>query len=144
MALPLPLRILNVLGFLLFATFSWVQRNDIDPKIYYHPSSLDAAQWLLFYGLIAVLFLVVLFRPFPRWLLIVAGLSCLIEMGRSAPGLWENLFGDRPFTMMQESMAGDDPRVELTREFFGALLAFSAVVLLWWERKRILPRSAAA
>ena len=138
MKLPLPLIVLNVAGFTIFELFAWVQRNDIDPAVYYHPSSLDAALWLLFYALISVLFLVVLFKPFPRWLLVVAGLACLIELGRSAPGLWENLFGERSFTMMQQSMSGDDPRVELSREFFGALIALGAVVLLWWERQLIL------
>lgn len=136
MKVPLPLKVVNTVGFVLFALFAWVQRNDIDPEIYYHPSSLDAAMWLLFYLLIAVLFLVVLVKPFPRWLLVVAGLACLIELGRTAPGLWENLFGERDFTMIQKSMSGDDPRVELSREFFGALLALGAVGLLWWERAR--------
>jgi len=143
MKAPLHLKILNVAGFLLFALAAWLQRNDIDPEVYYHPSSLDAALWLLFYALIAGLFLVILFKPFPRWLLLVAGLACLIELGRTAPGLWENLFGERSFTMMQQSMSGDDPRVELSREFFGALLALAAVGLLWWERGRFYDRKAA-
>jgi glucan phosphoethanolaminetransferase (alkaline phosphatase superfamily) len=136
MRAPLPFTILNGFGFLAFAFFAWVQRNDIDPEIYYHPSSLDATLWLLFYALIAVLFVVVLFKSFPKWILIVAALACFIEMGRTAPGIWENFFGDRPFTMMQTSMSGDDPRVELSREFFGALIALGAVALLWWERAK--------
>lgn len=142
MNLPLPLKILNVFGILLFAYFAWVQGNDIDPEIYYHPSVIDAALWLVFYGLIAVLFGVVLFRPFPKWLLIIAALACLIEAIRTAPGLWENLLGDQPFTMVGRSMSGDDPRVELTREFFGSLIALGAVVLLWWERHKFAGASS--
>lgn len=136
MNLPLPLKILNVLACLLFGVFSYVQRNDIDPDKYYHPSSLDAALWLCFYAFIAVLFLVLIFRPVPKWIFLLAALTCLIELGRSAPGLWENLFGDRSFTMLGTSMSGNDPRVELSREFFGAFLALAGVVLLWWERRK--------
>jgi hypothetical protein len=33
-------------------------------------------------------------------------------------------------------MSGDDPRVELTREFFGALIALSGVGVLWWELRK--------
>ena len=136
MKLPLPVKILNVLGFLLFALFAWVQYNDIDPEIYDHPSSLDAAGWLLFYGFVAVLFLLLLFKAFPRWLLLIALVAGFIQIGRTLPGTWENFFGDRPFTMTQNSMSAADPRVELTREFFGGLIALAGIVVLWWERKK--------
>ena len=63
--------------------------------------------------------------------------------GRTVPGLWENLFGERPFTMTQTSMSSSDPRVELTREFFGALIALGALAFLWWEQRRwSAPRAA--
>ncbi|NNC90082.1 MAG: hypothetical protein HKN82_16615 [Akkermansiaceae bacterium] len=136
MILPTPLKILNVVGFLLFAVFAFFQYNDIDPEIYYKPSGLDATLWLLFYALIAVLFLVLIFRPVPRWLLIAATLACVFEMVRTGPGLWQNLFGEGSFTMTQTSMSADDPRVELTREFFGALIALAGVGVLWWELRR--------
>ena len=136
MNLPTPLKIVNILGFLLFGVFAFFQYNDIDPAIYYKPSGLDATLWLLFYALIAVLFVVLLFRPVPRWLLIIAAVACIVEMARTAPGLWNNLFGDGSFTMTQASMSAEDPRVELTREFFGALIALAGVAVLWWESIR--------
>ena len=46
----------------LFGTFAWVQINDIDPAIYHEPSSLDALLWFSFYLLIAILFVVSVFR----------------------------------------------------------------------------------
>jgi len=49
----------------------------------------------------------------------------------TAPGLWDNLFGDQPATMAKESMSAADPRVELTREFFGALIALLGVLYQW-------------
>ena len=136
MNLPFSLKTLNVLACLLFTVFSCVQYNDIDPDTYYHPSSLDAALWLGFYALIAVLFVGILFVRVPNGIFLLTALACLIELGRTAPGLWENLFGEKDFTMMATSMSGSDPRVELSREFFGALIALAAVGLLWWERSK--------
>ena len=137
MNLPLPFRIFNGIAVLLFAAFAFFQYNDIDPTVYHRASSLDAALWLGFYALIAILFALSLFqKAAPRWLLLTGGLACLVEMGRTGWGLWINLFGEKDFTMMQYSMSAEDPRVEVTREFFGALLALTAVALLWWERRR--------
>lgn len=131
-----PLVAVNVVLAILFSLFAWLQRNDIDPAIYYHPSVIDATAWLLFYLLIAALLIVILFRPLPRWLLIVAAVACFIEMGRSGPGLYANLFGDESFTMTQVSMSAADPRVELSREFFGALLALAGVGWLFYQNRR--------
>ena len=39
--------------------------------------------------------------------------------------------------MTQVSMSANDPRVELTREFFGALIALFAVLSQFWQNKRI-------
>lgn len=142
MNLPIPLKILNVVCVLLFALAAFAQANDIDPEVYYHASSLDAALWLAFYALIAVLFGWALFKPFPKWLLVIAAIACVIEMLRSGPGLWENLFGDQDFTMMGHSMSGNDPRVELSREFFGALIALIGVGVLWWELRRYSRKAA--
>ena len=136
MKLPVPVKVLNILGALLFALFSWVQYNDTDPAVYDRPSALDAWLWLLFYALIAILFVWILFKPLAKWVLIVAAVACLVEMGRTAPGLWDNLFGELPFNMTQVSMSAADPRVELTREFFGALISLVAVGFLWWESRK--------
>lgn len=120
----------------LFAVFAWFQRNDIDPEIYHNPSSLDAALWLVFYGLIAVLFIVSIFRRIPKWILIVAAIACFVEMATTGPGLIQNLLGDEDFTMTQTSMSAEDPRVELTREFFGAVIALVGVAALWFGQRR--------
>jgi hypothetical protein len=144
MKLSLPFRILNLISMALFALFSWVQWNDVDPAVYDRPSILDAVLWGLFYALIAVLFALMIFRPAPRWLLIVTAVFCLIEMGRTAPGVWNNLAGDEEFTMTQASMSAEDPRVELTREFFGAVIALVGVGFLAWECRRFYPQTAQA
>lgn len=120
----------------MFALFAWLQCNDLDPAIYDKPSALDAALWFGFYLLIAVLFVVSLMRRLPRWLLAVAALACLVEMATTGPGLYENVFGERSFTMTQASMSAEDPRVELSREFFGAVIALLAVGVLW-RRERL-------
>lgn len=136
MRVKTPLAILNFALATLFAVFAWMQRNDIDPAIYDHPSVLDAALWLAFYLLIAVLFVVVTFRTVPRWLLVIAAIACLVEMVRTGPGLYENLVGEKEFTMTQMSMSAEDPRVELSREFFGAVIALAGVCLIAWQNRK--------
>ena len=133
---PLALRIANGIGVILFTLFAWFQRNDIDPEIYYKPSGIDATLWFVFYLIIAVMFSLALFRPVPLWLIVIAAAYCLVEMAMSGPGLYQNLFGEKDFTMTQVSMSAEDPRVELSREFFGALIALVAVFLIWLQQRR--------
>jgi len=130
------MKFLNYALALIFVVFAWFQRNDIDPEIYTNPSSLDAALWLLFYLIIGIAFIVVSFRKLPKWYFILAVVACLIEMATCGPGLWDNLFGEDKFNMTQTSMSAEDPRVELSREFFGALIALSAVVFQLWQSRR--------
>jgi glucan phosphoethanolaminetransferase (alkaline phosphatase superfamily) len=120
----------------MFGLFAWLQRNDLDPEVYDRPSVLDAALWFGFYLLIAALFVVVLFKPLPRWLLALAAAACLLELAVTGPGLYENLYGNQAFTITQESMSAKDPRVELSREFFGALIALAGVGVLFWQSRR--------
>jgi len=129
------MKILNSILALLFASFAWLQRNDIDPAIYYEPSTLDSILWLIFYLIIAIGFIVLLFRKLPKWYFIVSITACIIEMAISGPGLYKNIFGDAPFTITQQSMQASDPRVELTREFFGAVIALLGVILQAWQNK---------
>ena len=130
------MKFLNYTLAALFVVFAYFQRNDIDPEVYTNPSSLDAALWFLFYLIIGVAFIILCFRKLPVWYFALAVLACLIEMAMSGPGLWNNLFGDDQFTMTQVSMSAEDPRVELTREFFGALIALAAVAFQFWQSRR--------
>lgn len=120
----------------LFGVFAWMQRNDLDPAVYDHPSAIDAALWLAFYLLVSLLFLAVSFRRVPRWLLALAAVACLAEMVRTGPGLYDNVFGMKEFTMTQASMSASDPRVELSREFFGAVIALAGVGAIAWQNRR--------
>jgi hypothetical protein len=64
-------------------------------------------------------------------------------MVRTGPGLYENFFGEKEFTMTQASMSAKDPRVELSREFFGAVIALGGVGFLAWQNRRpSAPRDA--
>ena len=136
----LEMKILNYALALLFIIFAWLQRNDVDPAIYSSPSfgnpTLDSALWLLFYAVIGIAFFILTFRGLPAWYFVIAIIACLAEMTMSGPGLWENITGDKPFTMTGESMSGTDPRVELTREFFGALIALIAVLFQLWQNRK--------
>lgn len=127
----------NLIAAAIFAIFSSLQWNDLDPAIYDNPSIADAIGWSIFYGFIAVLFVIVLFYRLPRWILVMALVMCLAQLGRTGPGLWENLTGDDGFDMTQASMAADDPRIELSREFFGALIALCGVGIISFQNSRL-------
>ncbi len=121
----------------LFFLFAYFQYNDVDPGIYHNPSSLDAALWLLFYAIIGASFIRLNFQSLPLYFFALATLACLIEMSLSGPGLWDNLFGEKPFSMTQNSMSADDPRIELTREFFGATIALAAVFFQFSQSRKL-------
>ena len=125
----------------LFFVFAWFQRNDIDPEIYSNPSfgnpTFDSALWFLFYAVIGLVFLLLIKKRVPVWYFILAVIACLTEMYLSGPGLWENIFSEKSFTMTGESMSGTDPRVELTREFFGAVIALAGVTFQWSQNKKL-------
>ncbi|MEM7602817.1 MAG: transmembrane 220 family protein [Verrucomicrobiota bacterium] len=120
---------------LLFFVFAGLQLNDINPAIYHRPSVIDAAMWSAFYALIGGLMIVSIWKRIPIWILLIAALLCLVEMVVTGPGLVQNLRGEDDFTMTGASMNAEDPRVELTREFFGAVIALAGVGFLWWSRK---------
>ena len=125
----------------LFFVFAWFQRNDIDPAIYSKPSfdnpTLDSLLWFLFYAVIGFAFLVLIKRRLPLWYFVLAVAACFAEMLYSGPGLLDNLFGEQAFTMTGVSMSGTDPRVELTREFFGAVIALLAVGFQFWQTRKM-------
>lgn len=131
------MKILNYALAILFLIFASFQYNDVDPGIYHNPSSLDAALWFAFYLIIGVAFFVLNFRRLPVWYFPLAILACFVEMSISGPGLWQNLFGDESFNMTQGGMSAEDPRVELTREFFGALIALAAVLFQLRQNRRL-------
>jgi Transmembrane family 220, helix len=139
MKFSLPVRIFTIIAAVIFFVFSYLQRNDVDARIYNNPSAFDAALWLLFYFLIGVLLLVALWRKVPLWLVILGTTGCLLEMITTLPGLLQNLFGEKPFEMTQAGMSAKDPRVELTREFFGALIALLAMGWIYLLHRKVKP-----
>ena len=138
-----PVLITNVIVAISFFLFAGFQFNDVDPEVYHNPSKLDAAIWLLFYFFIGVMSLAVIFRKIPSWILCVGLIACLIQMAISGPGLFQNLFGSESFNMTQNSMSAKDPRVELSREFFGALIAILGVGWIWWQRRASVSKVSA-
>ena len=63
--------------------------------------------------------------------------SCAAQAAGRERGLWENIFGKQSFTMTGKSMSGTDPRVELSREFFGAVIALTGVTFQWWQNRKL-------
>ena len=132
--------ILNALGLLSFAIFAWLQHEDNNPEIYSNPSFMDVGIWIAFYGLVALLFGLAMRQLFPKPLYLLFAFVCAYHLSVTTPGLITNL-ASGSFTMTNHSMSPVNPQVELTREFFGALIALVAVGFLWWQRgkaKKIL------
>jgi hypothetical protein len=140
MKISRPHAVVFSVGCLVFGLFSVLQVNDIDPAIYYNPSVIKAAAWCVFYALLSISFLVAIFRPLPKAMPALVLVASVAQMLLTGPGLWQNVFGDERFTMMQASMSAEDPRVEMSREFFGALFAFlAALALLRFRMRRPAP-----
>ena len=128
-------RILNILGVITFAIFAWLQVNDNNPDIYVEPSILDVWSWILFYGLVSAGFLAACFQKFPKWLYGVSILLAIYFIAVSAPGLIDNLRGGS-IEMAQGAMNPENPQVETTREFLGALIALLATFFLYWQSRK--------
>lgn len=137
-----PFLIVNLLLAAMFAYFSWLQRDDFDTDIYYHASMLDAILWLAFYLLAAVLLVWVSFRAVPRWLFTMASIACVVAMALTVSGIYENLTGSLDFNMTRASMTPGDPRVELSREFLGALITLAAVSFGAWQNRKFSTKGA--
>ena len=127
----------NIIGMCLFALFAKLQLNDNgNAAIYENPSSLDMMLWCLFYAYIAVLHGMGIFKQVPIPLLVLGVLVCLLEFSFTAPGLWANI-ATGSFTLAGAEMQASAPQIERSREFFGAAIALSGVILLatqrqWW------------
>ncbi len=131
---------LFVLLAIVFFGFAYLQLEDDNPETYVNPSQVDVIKWVSFYSLIGILYLFAIFQRVPWALLILGALFSLYLLGESGPGLFRNLNSGH-FDMTKTGMNPDNPPVEQSREFFGALIALAAVAFLAW-RRRPSPSSA--
>lgn len=116
---------------IIFALFAWLQHEDDNPEIYFNPSMVDVWSWIVFYGLVSVSFLLACFNKFPKWLYLVTAAMAIYFMAFSVQGLMDNL-NSGAFDMTKDAMNPKQPHVEITREFFGALIALFAIGYLYW------------
>ena len=121
---------LNAIGLVIFAWFSWLQHD-----IYVDPSLADVWAWIVFYGLVAVGFFLALLKKFPWPLYALIALYGIYELITTGPGFFANLQSGH-FTMTKSGMSPNHAEVELTREFFGAIIALAATGFLAWQRRR--------
>ena len=129
--------IANVLLTLVFAYFAWLQHEDDNAEVYVNASVADVWEWIAFYGLVSISFAIAIFNIRPRLLYLGVIAFCLFELVVTGPGLYQNLFGAEEFKLMKNSMSPETPRVELSREFFGALIAMVAIGFLWFQSRRL-------
>ncbi len=110
------------LGMILFTVFAALQVNDIDPDIYETPSSLDALIWVFTYLLVSLSFFGV-WKGWPvKWLMRGAVLVLLIQLVMAAPGLISNLSGEGEMILEGAKMSPQQPEIETSREFLGAVI----------------------
>ena len=126
-------QIINTAGFVVFGYFASLQLDDANPEVYYHASSLDAYLWLAFYILIAAVFLFALFGGARWWMVWVGAGFCAVQLVMTWPGFVENVGMGKEFTLMGSQMSPSRPRVELSREFLGALMALVGTGLVGWQ-----------
>ena len=126
------MRIINILGVITFLIFAWLQLDDDNPEIYTEPSMLDVWSWVIFYGMIALAYLAACFRKYPKWLYVASIIFAIYFIAVSAPGLIDNLTSGS-FEMTKGAMNPENPQVETTREFLGALIALLATLFLFWQ-----------
>jgi hypothetical protein len=100
----------------LFA-FASLQFNDPDPHV-----------WVTFYTLCALVPGLVVFKKFSWVLLGLAVVGCLVEIITSAPGAYQYYLHRLEEPLMQ-SMNPEKPYIEEAREFLGALIALTMVVV---------------
>jgi hypothetical protein len=124
------IKIVSLLGSVAFGLFAYLQFNDFDPDVYVDASRVDAWEWAGFYALISLLFLLAVFGKHSRIALAIGALCCLIQMARTVPGVIENLRGD-DFVLTQEQMSPGNTKVELSREFGGALISLAGLAFLF-------------
>ncbi len=132
----------NVAGLLLFAFFAWLQREDDNPDVYVNASLADVWVWVAFYAFVALLFGLALLRKYPWPLYALALALCIFQFIVTGPGLIANLTGGH-FDLTKSGMSPNHAEVELSREFFGAVIALAAIGKLWWQRHRWLGKHRA-
>jgi len=129
------LLVLNLLGFCIFAFFSWLQHEDSNTLIYENAGVLDMWSWIAFYAVVSVACLLAALKRFPLWLYILGIAYCAFELVTTAPGLIQNLTSEGGFDMTKSGMNPNAPQVEQSREFFGAVIALAAIGFLMWQRR---------
>lgn len=132
--------VFNGLGAALFVFFAWLQHEDDNPDIYVDPSLPDVILWIALYGLVSSLFLSAILGRFPRWIFLLVAALSLFHLATTLPGILDNLRSGG-LEMAGKSMSPDRAEVELSREFFGALIALGATALIWIQRPSVPPAS---
>ncbi len=129
-------QIISALGVVVFGYFAWLQLDDANPQMYHQASAVDAFLWLAFYLSLAIVCALALAGWTRPWMpLLVAGF-CLIQLAITTAGVIDNVSQGGGFTLAGSQMAPDRPRVELSREFFGALAGLAGMGMVWWQVRR--------
>lgn len=114
------MKIVNILLTLLFTLFAYFQYNDPDPWL-----------WIAIYLFIALISGLAAAKIYPKWLIRMGLVGCIIGLGILLPDFLDWLStGAESIT---QSMKAEKPHIELTREFLGLLLCGLILGMHLWQ-----------
>ncbi|MEM1121162.1 MAG: transmembrane 220 family protein, partial [Bacteroidota bacterium] len=113
------MKIVNIVLSLLFVLFAYFQYNDPDPWL-----------WIGIYLFIALVSGLAAANIYPKRLLTIGLVGCLIGLGILLPDFinWLSTGAES----ITESMKTEKPHIELTREFLGLLICALVMGLHLW------------
>jgi len=95
----------------------------------------DAFQWILIYGLVGFVPLLALFRRYPRPLMLIAALACMLELVLVFPGFIDYLMHGQGASII-DRMQPDKLYIEETRETLGLLMALGCVGYYFFRARK--------
>ena len=122
------MRLVNIVLALLFVLFAAFQYNDPDPWL-----------WMVIYAFIAIIAGLAAINFYPKWLIRLGVVGCLIGLGYLLPDFIDWLTtGAESIT---ETMKTEKPHIELTREFLGLFICLLALIFFLRQGENKKPRN---
>ncbi|WP_420399686.1 transmembrane 220 family protein [Flagellimonas sp.] len=122
--LSLGRKIVNVILFLLFAAFAYVQLNDKDGML-----------WFSIYGVVALVHLYLVFKAINRNILLLMMTGLAIYSAVHIPYFVDWIQVQNKSELFGE-MVYEKPYLEGTREFLGLVIALVSIVYQWRQSKK--------
>ncbi|WP_431121018.1 transmembrane 220 family protein [Flagellimonas flava] len=119
-----PRKIFNLVLFVLFAAFAYVQLNDKDGML-----------WFSIYGVVALVHLYIVFKTINRIILLLMMIGLAIYSAVHIPYFVDWIQVQNKSELFGE-MVYEKPYLEGTREFLGLVIALVSMVYQWRQSKK--------